>query len=223
MYDNFLYEYDFFYICGDDTYLIIENLKSLLTRPELLQYAGGPDYPNPIYTGDWVHPSWLPQYSETFYYMGGGSGYVLNRSTLKALVEQVLPVCHNTTDKSMEDLFMGVCLKEILNVTGYDSRDEDGRARFLGVDPIIRALIGTTHRGKKSQRLPGAAYLQAQFKWQAKQYGWNATYGINSISPTAIAFHLIKTPSKMRRYERLLYRNHLDSIDCGDNKLTVPI
>lgn len=209
LYDNFLLEYDFFYICGDDTYLIMENLKSLLTSPQFVTYAGGTGYPNPIYLGDWIHPSWLPQYHDSFYYMGGGSGYVLNRSTLRALVEQVWPICHNTTDKSMEDLFMGACLEEVLNVTGYDARDDDGRDRFIGIDPIVRASIGTESGIRPPQ------YLKKQFRWRARRYGWKTIYGIDAISPSAVAFHLIKPASKMRRYERLLYRSHLDDVDCA--------
>jgi hypothetical protein len=59
LYDHFLDDYDFFHISGDDTFVILENLKALLSSPEFVQHAGGPGYPHPTYVGEWTHPSWL--------------------------------------------------------------------------------------------------------------------------------------------------------------------
>jgi len=61
VYDNFLEDYDFYFVCGDDTYLILENLKELLTSLSFIEYAGGKDYPNIVYTGGWTHPKMAGQ------------------------------------------------------------------------------------------------------------------------------------------------------------------
>lgn len=120
----------------------MEILKELLTSPNFTEHAGGKDYHNSAYTGGWTHPKWRARtYGDDFYYMGGGSGYLINRSTARALVEKVFPVCHNETDQSTEDLYIGLYLRDVLDVTGYDSRDTEGRERFIGVDPIHRAAI----------------------------------------------------------------------------------
>jgi hypothetical protein len=101
-YDNFIDSYDYFFLSGDDTFLIVENLKKFLTGSNFSADE------KPLYLGNWVHPTWLQnQFGSDFYYNGGGSGYVLNRCTIRALVETVFPICHKTTDKSAEDLYMG--------------------------------------------------------------------------------------------------------------------
>lgn len=200
-YDNFLNNYDFLFICGDDTYLIMENLKEFLTSPSFVKYAGGYNYTNIVYTGDFVHPSWKErQYGKSFYFMGGGSGYVLNRVAVRALVERVFPVCKTDTNTSQEDLLMGYCLQKVLNVTGYDSRDEQGRDRFFGVSLVVRTLFDP-------QKGNVPKYLLQQFPWRRNNLGWtNPLLGTNAISPKAISFHLAKPPAKMKRLERLFYR-----------------
>jgi hypothetical protein len=144
LYDNFLQDYDFYFLCGDDTYVIMENLKAFLTSPEFVRNAGGSEYPHPVYAGAWMHPFWETKngyYAVDFYYLAGGAGYVLGRNTLRSLVENVLPNCHNTTWDSAEDLYMADCLLNYMNVTGYDTRDDKGRERFIPYDPIASAGV----------------------------------------------------------------------------------
>jgi hypothetical protein len=59
--NNFFDDYDFIsFLSGDDTYLIVENLKALLTSQQMIDYAGGTShYPNPVYLGSWTHPIWF--------------------------------------------------------------------------------------------------------------------------------------------------------------------
>mmetsp|Transcript_14649 Transcript_14649/g.40714 ORF Transcript_14649/g.40714 Transcript_14649/m.40714 type:complete len:468 (-) Transcript_14649:580-1983(-) len=218
IYDNFLDDYDFFFICGDDTYVIMENLKQFLTSPDFVEYAGGNDYPNMIYTGAITHPNYLKEkYGEEFYYMGGGSGYVINRSTVKALVEEVFPVCERDTDDSMEDLYMGWCLRNVLNVTGYDSRDANGGERFVSVDPVMRAALRPRKKREKKFAEPKKYFLRMQLRWQWRTLGWETQYFVQAISPGAISFHLAHPPAKMKRWERLFYRMSptYSEEDCG--------
>jgi hypothetical protein len=79
--DNFLDDYDFIFLSGDDTYVIMENLKALLASQQMIDHAGGSHYPNPVYLGSWTHPIWFRKnhdYDPKFHYNGGGSGYVSN-------------------------------------------------------------------------------------------------------------------------------------------------
>jgi hypothetical protein len=223
IYDNFLEDYDFYFICGDDTYLIMENLKELLMSPNFIEYAGGKDYPNIVYTGGLTHPQYLAEkHGKDFYYMGGGSGYLINRSTVRALVERVFPICHNETDRSKEDLYMGLCLRDVLNVTGYDSRDTEGRERFIGVDPIQRAAIRPRKRKESIFGEQHKIYLRSQFRWQRRNFGWKTIYGVGAISPKAISFHLVKPAAKMKRFERLFYRMSpkYSERDCNTSNVT---
>ncbi|KAL3924605.1 MAG: hypothetical protein SGILL_000947 [Bacillariaceae sp.] len=217
IYDNFLEDYDYFFLSGDDTYVIIENLKSFLTSQRFIEETGGKNTSVPLYAGSWTHPKYLSEvYGEDFFYNGGGSGYVLNRAAIRALVEKVFPVCHNTTDMSAEDLYMGVCLKAVLNVTGHDTRDLEGRERFFGVDPVLRAALRRRKRGEPIFGEQYKVYLRSQLRWQQRRFGWSPIYGVEAISPQSISFHLVKPAVKMKRYERLIYRMpHYKELDCG--------
>lgn len=223
MYDNFRHEYDFFLLCGDDTYVIMENLREFLTNPNFISDAGGPTYPNPMYVGAPTHPFWKKEYGHKFYYNGGGAGYVINARTLELLVKDVLPVCHYKTLSPVEDLLMGECLRKHLNLTGYDGvRDELGREQFFVYDPVERAKVlspdEARHKGKvipTGQRHLGT-FIRRQIKWLETFKGWTPKYGLDAISRKAISFHRVSPASKMRRYDRLLYRNpQLNHDDCG--------
>jgi hypothetical protein len=91
-------------------------------------------------------------------------------------VEKVFPVCHNKTDQSMEDLYMEFCLRDVLNVTGYDFRDTEGRERFIGVDPIRRAAIFPSKRSEPRELYK--LYHRSQYEWQKRKFGWNTIYGV---------------------------------------------
>lgn len=213
-YDNFLDEYDFILLCGDDTYVIMENLKSLLTSPEFVTHAGGPTYPQPVSAGIWVHPHWLKEYTDDFYFLGGGAGYILSRSAVRALVETVFPVCHNTKVGAEEDLLIADCLERYLNVTGYDTRDDEERHRFFDLDVGRRADVkewGNEDRGFST-------YVRQQNEWLRRKHSYTPKYGIDCVSSSAISFHIVQPAIKMRRYERMIYRmrdERLDQLDCG--------
>jgi hypothetical protein len=119
---------------------------------------------------------------------------LINRSAVRALVERVFPVCHNETDLSSEDLHMGLCLRDVLNVTGYDSRDTEGRERFIGVDPIQRAAILPSKRGEPRELYK--TYLRSQFEWQKRKFGWNTIYGVGALSPKSYIIPSCKACSK---------------------------
>lgn len=217
-YDNFLDEYDFIFLCGDDTFVIMENLKSLLTSPKFVEQAGGPMYPNPVYAGLWMHPFWLGEYDDHFVYMGGGGGYVLSRSSVTLLVETILPVCQNQTFKAMEDVYVAECLKGH-NITGYDTRDDEEAGRFFMWDIGLEAKVTTLDiPGLSESEQSVATQIQLQKNYWQERHNFTPKHGIDSISSSAISFHYVKPAIKMRRYERMIYRmqdENLDQLDCG--------
>ena len=90
LYDNFLNEYDFFHFCGDDTYMMVENMKEFLASDKVREWDEVPD--QYLIAGFWINwggGQWVPPGE---FYLGGGSGYTLSRKALKAYVEG--PLAH---------------------------------------------------------------------------------------------------------------------------------
>lgn len=77
LYTHHLDQYDWFLKGDDDAFLVMENLKFLLSHYNSSQ---------PIYTGHLFTKYHVDGY------MSGGAGYVLNRQALKLLVEQGIRV-----------------------------------------------------------------------------------------------------------------------------------
>lgn len=120
VYDNHMDDAEWFLKADDDSYVVMENLRSML-HP----------YPTelPIYFGrKFTLPSFRPDQG----YMSGGASYVLSRKALQKFIEDgisVPNVCFEGTDHP-EDLELGRCMATI-NVVAGDSRDSSGRDRFF--------------------------------------------------------------------------------------------
>ncbi|XP_010872487.2 glycoprotein-N-acetylgalactosamine 3-beta-galactosyltransferase 1 [Esox lucius] len=113
LHDSYLDKADWFLKADDDTYVIVENLRLLLSRFS----------PNrPVYLGrrfrQHVHQG----------YMSGGAGYVLSREAVRLYAMAVYNgTC--TLSTSPEDLELGTCLQK-LGVPAGDSRDHQNRETF---------------------------------------------------------------------------------------------
>ncbi|KAL4646159.1 glycoprotein-N-acetylgalactosamine 3-beta-galactosyltransferase 1-B-like [Arapaima gigas] len=106
-------EADWFLKADDDTFVVVDNLRWLLSNytPE-----------DPIYFGKRFKP-----YAKQGY-MSGGAGYVLSKEALKRFVEGFrTKVCTHTT--SVEDLALGQCMEK-MGVLAGDSRDTMQRETF---------------------------------------------------------------------------------------------
>ncbi|XP_055346880.1 glycoprotein-N-acetylgalactosamine 3-beta-galactosyltransferase 1-like [Paramacrobiotus metropolitanus] len=127
LYDNKLNDFDFFLKADDDTYVVIENLKYLLSN-----YSPS----TPIYFGSHFQ-KYIPEG-----YMSGGAGYVLSREAVKNLIEKGLNkgICRKD-NKGNEDVELGKCLAKVGVKTG-DSRDNLGQGRFFPMQPTFHLKPG---------------------------------------------------------------------------------
>ncbi|XP_051516305.1 glycoprotein-N-acetylgalactosamine 3-beta-galactosyltransferase 1-A [Myxocyprinus asiaticus] len=106
-------EADWFLKADDDTFVVVDNLRWILSNYTAEQ---------PIYFGKRFKP-----YTKQGY-MSGGAGYVLSKEALRRFVEGFsTKVCTHTT--SVEDLAMGQCLEK-MGVLAGDSRDTLHRETF---------------------------------------------------------------------------------------------
>ncbi|KAF1390509.1 hypothetical protein PFLUV_G00058800 [Perca fluviatilis] len=113
VYEHHASEADWFLKADDDTYVVVDNLRWILSNhtPE-----------EPIYFGKRFKP-----YTKQGY-MSGGAGYVLSKEALKRFVEGFrTKVCSHTTP--VEDLALGQCLEK-MGVLAGDSRDTLHRETF---------------------------------------------------------------------------------------------
>uniref|UniRef100_A0A1A8CB07 N-acetylgalactosaminide beta-1,3-galactosyltransferase n=2 Tax=Nothobranchius kadleci TaxID=1051664 RepID=A0A1A8CB07_NOTKA len=113
VYEHHVTEADWFLKADDDTYVLVDNLRWVLSNhtPE-----------EPIYFGKRFKP-----YTKQGY-MSGGAGYVLSREALRRFVEGFrTKACTHTTP--VEDLALGQCLEK-MGVLAGDSRDTLHRETF---------------------------------------------------------------------------------------------
>ncbi|XP_070825562.1 glycoprotein-N-acetylgalactosamine 3-beta-galactosyltransferase 1-A [Chaetodon trifascialis] len=113
VYEHHANEADWFLKADDDTYVVVDNLRWILSNhtPE-----------EPIYFGKRFKP-----YTKQGY-MSGGAGYVLSKEALKRFVEGFrTKACTHTTP--VEDLALGQCLEK-MGVLAGDSRDTLHRETF---------------------------------------------------------------------------------------------
>ena len=198
MHDNFLEKYDFFHICGDDTYVIVDNLRAFVEGERVINDGGGKGYPLPLYMGQWIMKD-----KNQSYFLGGGSGYTLNRAALRLLVREAFPMCHPFTNSSQEDVLIAECMQQVA-VFGYDARDTAGEQRYLGSSPnfIYNFLPDLENDG----------YIGW---WTKVTMGMPPKFELEAASSESVAFHHIQPGSMMRRVHKLLY--HQNMSDCMGN------
>jgi hypothetical protein len=123
MYDYYLDDFDYFLLSGDDTFIILENLRNYLL---LLESATGGRDSQPLYIGSSISLFEV-------HYNTGGPGYLLNRSALRRLVEDGLPYYYAHHKSPGEDVFMGVVMT-MLHIHMVDTSDVANRQRFFHDD-----------------------------------------------------------------------------------------
>jgi len=121
VFDNHFDDFDWFMKADDDTFVIVENLKEMLS-----EY----DTNNPIMFG---HPL-----KALGGYFSGGAGYVLSKEALRRFVVQGIPnssLCPKRYKECQEDCNVGNCMHQ-LNVTFGDSQDKKRQHRFFPFHPM---------------------------------------------------------------------------------------
>ncbi|KAG7457512.1 hypothetical protein MATL_G00227900 [Megalops atlanticus] len=117
---------DWFLKADDDTYVVLENLRYLLSKH---------DTEEPVYFGRRFHPFVRQGY------MSGGAGYVLSREALRRFISGFdTGKCTHTSP--IEDLALGRCM-EIMKVKAGDSRDTSKRETFHAFPPekhVVRKI-----------------------------------------------------------------------------------
>ncbi|XP_075707191.1 glycoprotein-N-acetylgalactosamine 3-beta-galactosyltransferase 1-like [Rhinoderma darwinii] len=118
IHEHYLDQADWFLKADDDTYVVMENLRFMLS-----EYSSD----LPIYFGKRFKP-FVKQG-----YMSGGAGYVLSKESLNRFVEGFLS--GNCTHRSaVEDLELGQCM-ETMGVVPGDTRDHKDRETFHPFTP----------------------------------------------------------------------------------------
>ncbi|KAM3935261.1 glycoprotein-N-acetylgalactosamine 3-beta-galactosyltransferase 1-like [Leptodactylus fuscus] len=118
IHQNYLDKADWFLKADDDTYVILENLRWMLSN----------------YTSD--QPLYFGRRFKTFVkqgFMSGGAGYVLSKEAVRRFVKAFSTGdCTHTT--SVEDVGLGQCMEKI-GVVAEDSRDTQERETFHPLSP----------------------------------------------------------------------------------------
>jgi hypothetical protein len=177
MYDNYFDDYEYFYLAGDDTHLIVENLRRYLYTVEQTHDVAT----EPLYMG-------MP-YTYRILYNSGGAGYVLNRVALKRLVLGAFPTCRRKSQVSAEDRLVGKCLQS-RHIYPLHTVDAQGRQRFLGLHPNA---IGR-NKGMKG----------VHAEW-GRKYGWRT--GADLVSESSITFHMFRAQEHMKRHHAIIYNS----------------
>ncbi|CAJ1942704.1 unnamed protein product [Cylindrotheca closterium] len=124
-YDNYIEDFDYFYLAGDDTHVIVENLRAYL------ESLGPRAKSEPLYLGHWI-PDISGQTGD--YFCGGGAGYLLNKKALRMLVKDIFPRCRPKLQTHAEDRTIGECFRKF-GILGNRSVDAFGSQLFHGSDP----------------------------------------------------------------------------------------
>lgn len=178
LYQHYLNDFDFFHLCGDDTYLIVPNLQLFLQDhiQSTLQ---------PLHFGQWV-----PHGNSLF--TGGGPGYTLNRAALALFVEQG-HTCHASTVASYEDRLMSICLQQ-LGVYPSDTRDQNLQQLYHDISP--HSLYLATSKGR-------SFHARAATFWENK---FNISFSkLQNAGPYSVAFHDLFAPCYIQRVHAILY------------------
>lgn len=134
LYDNYYDKYDWFFIGDDDTFVIVENLRLYLESEEIrLASNGGVFLPmgnetsqTPLLLGR----RFAFKGDRTDIFPSGGSGFVMNKAALKALVVLAIQQFEPHAQVFTDDWYLGRSLGE-LGVVMYDTQDEKGGERFM--------------------------------------------------------------------------------------------
>lgn len=195
IYERYINEFDWILKTDDDTYVIIENLRYLLSNH------------NPNKPG---HLGYLFKKYLASGYMSGGAGYVISNAGFRQMLEHGLlkdncSIPPEPDDpESSEDVETGRCLEKV-GVPVISSLDSEGRETFHPYPPY-KHLIG-----------PLPSYIVT--------WGKNPVVtGEGSCSKYSITFHYM-SPQSIYRMEQIIYysKNRGLPSQSGDQGIELPL
>lgn len=207
-YDHFRNDYDYFYIAGDDTYVLMDHLRLFLKSAQVQRLQDGhldriSRYyakagagqtatlrPRPLLLGQ-------PMMFKRMPVIAGGSGYVFNQAALEMWGRLGADNFRVDVHDSREDIFMAEFFVEH-HVYITDTQDDEGGWRFR-----VSAQATSEFQGRNSPISP--TRLKRMFNFTNK-------VGIHHVSEHQISFHL-KTCKKRLATSHLtvtdlMYRYH---------------
>ncbi|CAG2174581.1 unnamed protein product [Oppiella nova] len=179
-FQEYVDDFDWFLKADDDTYVIVENLRHLLSSY---------DTNDPLFFS-------LPFVYQNVKYPSGGAGYIFSKETITRLVNRLTDEttdrkhCHTKSQDGADDIEIGRCL-EGLGVQFVETRDKLGRGRFLPFLPF--------HFLKPD----GDIYKEAA--WLANYSLYKYKQGFDCCSDSLITFHYVNAPDQYV-YEYFIYR-----------------
>ena len=209
LYDNYLNKYDYFHVCGDDVYMLVENLREFLASEKVRTFEDVPG--QYVFAGFWSHWKYN-KFPDGKFYLGGGSGYTLSRRALEAYVEGPLQTCRVESEGATEDIFLSECLFETnLTKAFVDTRDEHGAHRY-------HQLPLRNHANDKmvgQHKLWGYSdTVRQSLRHMERAFGFPIVEREAYVSNSSITFHRHK-PHELYRLELLLYQD--GGAECGNS------
>lgn len=198
----FRHDFDWIYKADDDAYVIMENLRKYLRRPEIMQsYTQVPmqmghrfslpgNTVNRIMKNVTLRSLWHSRW-DNMVYNSGGPGYIMNRLYLDKFVKSIPEWTCLSDAKSAtvpDDLAISFCMMWY-GVYPWDTRDYRGRERWHAYSPrnIYQSWDDPDDWYVKYHRTVGGVKSQSE-----------------CAAPDSVAFHYI-SPALMYHVERTLY------------------
>lgn len=183
---HYLEDYDWFFIGGDDLFVLPQNLKTYLAS---LTHKDGSDPKSKDYFVGRRFNS-----GGNDYFNSGGAGYTLSQSTLRKFLAAMDDAQHCSANSrtSMEDVMIARCLRH-LGIHFTDTRDAKGRERFHPFAPGSHLHWNPPGPGK------------ARDWYEDYNKEWGLLLGKDCCAPDSVSFHYIKKASMVRHMQALLY------------------
>ncbi|KAL3919156.1 MAG: hypothetical protein SGILL_003894 [Bacillariaceae sp.] len=208
-YSHYLLDFDWFFICGDDTFVIPDNVRTIAAHYESLalerQQRRQPQRKNekkqhqhqqqqlpPLYLGASIPHSKTPKRR----YCGGGAGYMLNQQAVVLLNRRIhMGECPDAVAPD-EDIRVARCLDDA-GVRCHDTNDEAQEMRFHHLDAQFHA--SWTPARSSLWLWPKLQYFHGIRGNQSK---------LEQISNTTTSFHLDKSKVRSQERDRGIRRYH---------------
>ena len=213
---NYVDDFDYFHLGGDDLYVIAENLRHVVSTHSWNHSA-------PLLLGS---PA-VDHKKRRFLYCMGGAGYTLNGPALKLLMT-LLPTCWPNHLSSEEDRIITDCFRSV-GVRCKDTRDDKNEIRFVKEYAHDRPLsvFLTFARLSRFRRYHNFhAEFHSSWTWDKPNpsiprilrddFGIVQKELLGQVSTSSATFHLRKVPREqrppcpygdggIRRYHAILY------------------